>query len=83
MKDQVRKNVRVEVMPVAGWPLDSGKDVRAKHVLKVQVCSKRIESCHKGGRYAPQVEASCANKSHIRKRINHHQLIIETREMKN
>jgi hypothetical protein len=26
MKDRVRNNMRVEVTPVVGWPLESGKD---------------------------------------------------------
>jgi len=31
-------------MQVAGWPLGSGKDVRAEHVLKVRVSSKRLDT---------------------------------------
>jgi hypothetical protein len=42
--------MRVEVTLVAGWPLESGKDVRAKNVLKVLVFSKRVGSCHNENR---------------------------------
>jgi hypothetical protein len=48
MKYQVQKNMRVKVTLAVSWPLGSRKDVRAEHVLKVQVSSKRDGYFHKG-----------------------------------